>query len=69
LKKDSTFAFIAAAILTLAVSFLVFVVVLRTVDVNTWLGVGIGETLLWLNAWVISRRKKKWPYKVETSKQ
>jgi hypothetical protein len=69
LKKDSPFAFIVATILTLALSFLIFVIVFKSIDVATWVGVGIGEILLWLNAWVISKRKKKWPYRAETNQQ
>jgi hypothetical protein len=53
----------------LTLSFLILHIALRSTDLDTWVGVAIGWTLLWLNAWVISKRKKKWPYKVETSQQ
>jgi hypothetical protein len=67
LKKDSPFAFIVGIILTLTLSFLILD--LLSLDLSIWVGVAVGEILLWLNAWIISRRKKKWPYKAETSQQ
>jgi hypothetical protein len=49
-------------------SFLVFYIIM-SLDLSIWIGVAVGETILWINAWFISRRKKKWPHKVETGQQ